>query len=90
MIRKTKDRKAAVYDRGMGLFSGRGRKNRRKAAAALLNEQTSAPKAPAEASAEVARRGISAEERPNPDQPGWGRTIGQEIGRARENRPSRD
>jgi len=66
----------------MGLFRNRGRKNREKAAAALLTEQTSAPKAPPE----VARREVNAEERPNPDQPGWGLTLGQEIGRARENR----
>jgi hypothetical protein len=67
----------------MGLFR---RKNRGKPAAALLNEQTSATTAPAE----VARREASAEERPNPDQPGWGRMIGQEIGRARENRTGRE
>jgi hypothetical protein len=66
----------------MGLF----RRKNRKAAAALLNEQTSAPKAPPE----VARREVNAEERPNPDQPGWGRTLGQEIGRARENRDRRE
>jgi hypothetical protein len=83
---KARDRKAAVYDRAMGLFRRKGRKDRREAAAALLNEQTSALKAPAE----VPRREVSAEERPDPDQPGWGRTIGQEIGRARENRPSGD
>jgi len=75
-------RTAAVYDRPMGLF----RRKNRKAAASLLNEQTSAPKAPPE----IARREVSAEERPNPDQPGWGRTLGQEIGRARENRATRD
>jgi hypothetical protein len=70
----------------MGLFRSRGRKNREKAAAALRDEQTSAPNAPAE----VARRKVSAEERPNPDQPGWGLTIGQEIGKAREDRPSQE
>jgi hypothetical protein len=70
----------------MGLFRSRARKNRGKAATALPDEQASAPKAPAE----VARRKASAEQRPNPDQPGWGRTIGQEIGRARENRSSRE
>jgi hypothetical protein len=69
----------------MGLFRSRGRKNRGKAAA-LLNEQTSAP----EALPEVARREVNAEERPNPDQPGWGQTLGQEIGRARENRARRE
>lgn len=75
-------RKAAVYDRSMGLF----RRKNRKAAAALLSEQTSAPKAPPE----TARREVSAEERPNPDQPGWGRTLGQELSRSRENRATRE
>lgn len=70
----------------MGLFRSRGRKNREKAAAELLKEQTRT----ASAQAEVARREVSAEERPNPDQPGWGRTIGQQIGRTRENRPSQE
>jgi hypothetical protein len=68
----------------MGLFRSKGRKKRGKAATALLTEQTTPP----EAQAEVARREVSAEERPNPDQPGWGRAIGQEIGRAREKPPS--
>ena len=54
--------------------------------AELLTEQTRT----ASAQAEVARREVTAEERPNPDQPGWGRTIGQEIGKARENRPSQE
>jgi hypothetical protein len=54
--------------------------------AELLTEQTRT----ASAQAEVERREVTAEERPNPDQPGWGRTIGQEIGRARENRPSQE
>jgi hypothetical protein len=70
----------------MGLFRSRGRKKRGKAAAALLDEQP----APPEAQAEVARREVSAEKRPNPDQPGWGLTIGQEIGRAREKRPTQE
>jgi hypothetical protein len=70
----------------MGLFRSWGRKNREKAAAELLKEQTRTATAPVE----VARREVTAEERPNPDQPGWGRTIGQEIGRARENRPSQE
>jgi hypothetical protein len=52
----------------------------------LPNEQTTAPNAPPE----VARREVSAEVRPNPDQPGWGQTLGQEIGRARENRLRRE
>lgn len=70
----------------MGLFRSRARKNRAKATAELLEEQART----ARAQAEVARREGTAEERPNPDQPGWGRTIGQEIGKAREGRPSKE
>jgi hypothetical protein len=66
----------------MGLFRSRARKNREKAAAELLKEQTRTVEAPAEA----ARREVTAETRPDPDQPGWGRTIGQAIGKAREDR----
>jgi hypothetical protein len=65
----------------MGLFRSRARKNREKAAAAeRLTEQTRTVAAPPE----TARREVTAEARPNPDQPGWGRTIGQAIGKARE------
>jgi hypothetical protein len=110
----------------MGLFRRRSGKNRGKAAAELLMEQTRTAQAQAEqaraeqaraeqaqaeqaraeqaraeqaraeqaraeqAQAEVARREVSAEVRPNPDRPGWGRTIGQEIGRARESRPTQE
>ena len=70
----------------MGLFRTRARKNREKAAAELLKEQTRT----ARAQAQVARREVTAEERPNPDQPGWGQAIGQEIGKAREDRPSQE
>jgi hypothetical protein len=66
----------------MGLFRRRARKNREKAAAGLLTEQTRT----AEADVDVARREVTAEERPDPDQPGWGRAFGQEISRNRENR----
>ena len=70
----------------MGLFRSRARKNREKVAAELLKEQTRTVKA----QGEVARREVTAEARPNPDQPGWGRTIGQEIGKAREDRASQE
>jgi hypothetical protein len=70
----------------MGLFRSRARKKREKAAAELLKEQTGTAKA----QAQVARREVTAEERPNPDQPGWGRAIGQQIGKAREDRPSQE
>jgi hypothetical protein len=66
----------------MGLFRSRARKKREKAAAELLEEQARTVKA----QREVARREVTAEARPNPDQPGWGLTIGQEIGKAREGR----
>lgn len=75
-----------VYDRAMGLFRGRARQKREKAAAKLLEEQIRAAKA----QADVARREVTAEARPNPDQPGWGRITGQAIGNAREDRASQD
>jgi hypothetical protein len=46
------------------------------------------PEVTAEAAVEVARREVTAEKRPNPDRPGWGMTIGQQLGRGREDRPS--
>jgi hypothetical protein len=69
----------------MGLFR-RARKNREKAAAELLKEQTRTAKAPGE----VAPREVTAEVRPDPDQPGWGQAIGQEIGKARGDRASQE
>ena len=71
-------RKSAAYDHAMGLFrsamrlfrSGAG-KNREKAAAEFSHEQTKAVKA----QPGVAPREVQREERPNPDMPGWGRTI---------------
>ncbi len=65
----------------MGLFRNRARKKRDKAASGPVEEQTTTGTTPPEA----ARREVTAEARPNPDQPGWGRTIGQQIGKAREN-----
>jgi hypothetical protein len=76
----------AVYDHAMGLFRSRARKNREMAAAELQQKQATTVKA----QAEVARREVTAEARPNPDQPGWGRTIGQEIGKARGDRASQE
>lgn len=70
----------------MGLFRSRASKKREKAAAMLLDEQTRA----AEPHAQVARREVTAEARPNPDQPGWGRTIGKAIGKAREDRTGQE
>ena len=76
----------AVYDRAMGLFRSRAKKNRENAAAELRQEQTRT----ATPDADVAHRAVTAEARPNPDRPGWGRTLGQEIGRAREDRASQE
>jgi hypothetical protein len=70
----------------MGLFRRKVKKNREKAAAEPLPEQSG----PARAQTQVAPRAVAAEARPNPDQPGWGETIGQQIGKAREERASRE
>ena len=71
-------RKSAAYDHAMGLFRsamglfrGRAGKNREKAAAGLPNEQTRT----VEAQPGVPPREVKREARPNPDKPGWGRTI---------------
>jgi len=71
-------RKPAAYDHAMGLFRsamglfrGRAGKNREKAAAELPNEHPRTVKAqPA-----GAPRDVKGEARPDPDKPGWGRTI---------------
>jgi hypothetical protein len=75
----------------MGLFRSRIKRNREKAAeppedekeARLPEEETGARTALAES----ARREVTAEARPNPDQPGWGRIAGQAIGKSREDHP---
>jgi hypothetical protein len=69
----------------MGLFRIRGKKKRDKTAEHLERQAVMAAAQP-----EVARREAHAEARPNPDQPGWGRTIGQQIAKAREERPSHE
>lgn len=66
----------------MGLFRSRARRNREKAAAKLLEEQTG----PSTAQGETKRREVTTEARPNPDEPGWGRIAGQAIGKSREDR----
>jgi hypothetical protein len=98
--------KPAVYDYAMGLFRsavglfrGRARKDREEAAEPV-KEQARTVEAPAEpvkeqartveAPAEVARGEVKFEARPNPDNPGWGRTVGQEIGKARQDRASQE
>ena len=86
-------RKPAAYDRAMGLFRtamglfrGSAGKNREKAAAGLLTEQAKTVKAQPEA----ARREVRREARPDPNKPGWGLTIGEEINKARGDRASQE
>jgi hypothetical protein len=69
----------------MGLFNRRAKKNRDKAAAELLEKSTTA-----KAQTEVAPREAADEARPDPDRPGWGEAIGQQIGKTREERASRE
>ena len=72
-------RKPTAYDHAMGLFRtamglvrSRAGNNREKAAAAELpNEQTRTVKA----QPVVVPREVKREARPDPDKPGWGRTI---------------
>jgi hypothetical protein len=78
--------KSAVYDGAMGLFRSRAKKKREKAAAELPAE----PARTAGVQAEATRREVTAEARPNPDEPGWGQVIGQQIGKAREDRASQE
>ena len=75
-----------VYNDAMGLFRRKAKKDRGKAAAELLEEQSRTAKA----QTEVAPRQATAEARPDPDQPGWGETIGLQIGKAREDRASQE
>jgi hypothetical protein len=70
----------------MGLFRRGAKKSREKAAAELPKEQNTT----ANAQTEVAPREVTAEARPNPDRPGWGESIGQQIGNAREERASQE
>jgi hypothetical protein len=71
-------RKSAAYDpamglfrSAMGLFHSRAGKNHEKAAAELPTEQTRTVKTQPGAGPREVKR----EARPNPDEPGWGRTI---------------
>lgn len=57
------------------------------APAGTANATASAERATTSAAqAKAARRSVSAEARPDPDKPGWGRIVGQTIGGAREER----
>ena len=75
-----------LFRSAVGLFRGRATKDREEAAAGLVEEQAR----PVEAPAEVARGEVRFEARPNPDNPGWGRAVGQEMGKAREDRASQE
>lgn len=82
-------RYSAVYHHAMGLFRSRARRKRENAAAKLTGqavkleeEQTGLGMA----HGETTHRQVTAESRPNPDQPGWGQIAGQAIGKAREDR----
>jgi hypothetical protein len=67
----------------MGLFR-RARKKREHAPTGLPEQLTAASTAPVEtAPEEVVRRDVIPEARPNPDQPGWGRALGEAIGKSR-------
>jgi hypothetical protein len=70
----------------MGLFRRRAKKNRENAAAGLLEEQSETAKAQTEA----APREAAGEARPDPDRPGWGEIIGQQIGKNRGERASQE
>ena len=57
-----------------------------EAATGLLEEQAST----VAAQPEVARREVKREARPDPNKPGWGLTIGQEVSKARGDRASQE
>jgi hypothetical protein len=61
-----------LFRNAMGLFRGRAGKDREEGAAELLKGQAGTVKAPSPA----AGREVKREARPDPNKPGWGRTIG--------------
>jgi len=61
-----------LFRSAMGLFRGRAGKDREKAVAELLNEQSSTA---VKAQPVVAPREVRREARPDPNMPGWGRAI---------------
>jgi hypothetical protein len=75
-----------LFRSAVDLFRGKARKDREEAADGLLTEQAKTDQAPAE----TARQEVKFEARPNPDSPGWGQTVGQEIGEAREDRAGQE
>ena len=84
-------RHIAVYHHAMGLFRSRAKKNREKAAAEVPSQRTeAAAEVPSqrteavEAQVVAARREVRGEPRPDPDRPGWGRSLGQQISKGRD------
>jgi hypothetical protein len=65
--------------------AGQGMK-REERAAGLLDQQA----ATVTAQLAAAGREVKRETRPNPNKPGWGLSIGQEVGKAREGDASRE
>ena len=65
--------------------AGQGMK-REEGAAGLLDQQA----ATVTTQLAVAGREVKREARPNPNKPGWGLSIGQEAGKAREDGASRE
>ena len=83
----------------MGLFRSRAKKNRENAAAALPEQQTRVAEQPARVPEEPAKvtvraaaapRETTAEARPDPDRPGWGRSLGQQISKGRDEPASQE
>jgi hypothetical protein len=70
----------------MGLFRSKAGKDREKAADELPKEQART----VTAEPRTAHREAKYEARPDPDKPGWGRIVGQELGRAREDRAGQE
>ncbi len=60
-----------LFRSAVGLFRSGAGKNRDEAVAGLPEEQTRTAKA----QPQVAPREVKREARPDPDKPGWGRTI---------------
>ena len=67
-------------------FRGGARKHRDEGAAELLDQQA----ATVTAQPAVAGREVKREARPNPNKPGWGLSIGQEVGKGRDDGASRE
>ena len=89
------DRAMGLFRSAMGLFRGKAGKGAEQGAAELLKEQVSTVTAQpevarAEVQPEVARAEVKREARPDPNKPGWGLTIGQDISKAREDRASQE